>query len=162
MYFVTCVIHADYLREVRVWYGELMPRIDPYLYGNGGPIIMVQIENEYGSFGCDRPYRKWMYDETKKYVGDKAVLFTNDGPSQLPCGKIDEVFASLDFGAGRADNIDRYWQILRHYQPNGPLFNAEYYPGWLTHWQEPMAHVDATPVVNSLRYYAYLFSFMAY
>lgn len=143
--------HTDYLREVRIWYGELMPRINQYLYGNGGPIIMVQIENEYGSFSCDRTYRNWMYEETKKYVGDKAVLFTNDGPSQLPCGKIDQVLATLDFGAGKASDIDRFWQILRHYQPNGPLMNSEYYPGWLTHWQERLAQVDAPTVVTSLK-----------
>lgn len=112
---------------------------------------MVQIENEYGSFSCDRSYRNWMHNETKKYVGDKAVMFTNDGPIQLPCGKIDDVLATLDFGNDSNSEIDRFWQILRHYQPNGPLMNSEYYPGWLTHWQEPLAKVDAVPVVNSLR-----------
>lgn len=69
-------------------------------YGNGGPIIMVQVENEYGSFACDREYSKWLRDQTQQLVGDKAVLFTNDGPSQLPCGKIDNVLATLDFGSG--------------------------------------------------------------
>lgn len=62
---------------------------------------MVQVENEYGSFACDRNYSKWIRDETLRHVGDKAVLFTNDGPYQLPCGKIENVFATLDFGAGK-------------------------------------------------------------
>lgn len=61
---------------------------------------MVQVENEYGSFACDRNYSLWLRDETLRLVGDKAVLFTNDGPAQLPCGKIDDVLATLDFGAG--------------------------------------------------------------
>lgn len=62
---------------------------------------MVQVENEYGSFACDRNYSLWLRDETQRLVGDKAALFTNDGPSQLPCGKIDGVLATLDFGAGK-------------------------------------------------------------
>lgn len=90
----------DYLQEVRKWYSYLMPKMQRYLYGNGGPIIMVQVENEYGSFACDRKYSAWLRDETSKYVGDKAALFTNDGPSQTPCGKIENVLATLDFGAG--------------------------------------------------------------
>lgn len=99
----------DYLNEVRIWYNQLMPRMSSYLYGNGGPILMVQIENEYGSFGCDVSYRNWIYQETKKHVGDNAVLFTNDGPSQLPCGKIENVLATLDFGAS---NLQSYFIIF--------------------------------------------------
>lgn len=66
--------------------------MEKYLYGNGGPIIMVQVENEYGSFyACDEKYRLWLKDETLKYTQGQAVLFTNDGPSVLRCGKIPSV-----------------------------------------------------------------------
>lgn len=60
----------------------------------------MQVENEYGSYACDRNYSRWLRDETQRYVGDKAVLFTNDGPAQVKCGKIENVLATLDFGAG--------------------------------------------------------------
>lgn len=80
-----------------------MPKMTKYLYGNNGPIIMVQVENEYGSFSaCDKKYSNWIANETRSYVNDKAVLFTNDGPGQLPCGKIEGVFATLDFGSGNS------------------------------------------------------------
>lgn len=85
---------------MKIWYNELMPRIDKYLYGSGGPIIMVQVENEYGAFGCDTKFREIMRDETVKYVNDKAVLFTNDIPTDIECGKIPNVLATLDFGKG--------------------------------------------------------------
>lgn len=91
---------ADYLREVQHWYSVLMPKFEHLLYENGGPIIMVQVENEYGSYACDTTFRRWMRDETQRHVGGKAVLFTNDGPSQTPCGKIPDVLGTLDFGAG--------------------------------------------------------------
>lgn len=128
-----------------------MSRLNKYLYGNGGPIIMVQVENEYGSYACDNEFRLWMRNETLRHVGTKAVLFTNDGPYQIRCGKIENVLATLDFGAGNPVDIDRFWQTLRTYQPNGPLVNAEYYPGWLSHWQEPLARVPAAPVIDTLR-----------
>lgn len=143
--------------------------MEKYLYGNGGPIILVQVENEYGSFSaCDRKYSVWLKNETDAYVGDKAVLFTNDGPVQLPCGKIPGVLATLDFGTGNSstehsdssrdlsqflsgsnNETDRNWQTLRRHQPDGPLVNSEYYPGWLTHWQENMAQVQTKPVIDT-------------
>lgn len=90
----------DYINEVRIWYEQLMPQMESLLYGNGGPIIMVQVENEYGSFyTCDKQYQNWLRDETEKYVKGQAVLFTNDGPDQVRCGKIEGVLATLDFGA---------------------------------------------------------------
>ncbi|KAJ6640309.1 Beta-galactosidase [Pseudolycoriella hygida] len=140
---------SDYLKEVRKWYEQLMPKMEPFLYENGGPIIMVQVENEYGSFDCDPNYKNWIREETEKYVQGKALLFTNDGPDQVRCGKIDGVFATLDFGT--SSRIDTYWDKLRKMQPNGPLVNSEYYPGWLTHWQEKMQRVDTKPIVASLR-----------
>lgn len=81
-----------------------MPRIQRFLYGNGGPIIMIQVENEYGSFhACDHEYMKWLRDETLKYVGDKAVLFTTDYPAEsLECGRVEDVFVTIDFGIGES------------------------------------------------------------
>lgn len=91
-----------YAKEAGLWYSKLMPRMERFLYGNGGPIIMVQVENEYGAFGCDTQYSKWLRDETFKYVGEKAVLFTNDitNEQHLKCGKIENVLATIDFGIG--------------------------------------------------------------
>lgn len=144
---------SNYYHEVDKWYNVLMPKMEKYYYGNGGPIIMVQVENEYGSFGTNSPdYKRWLKDLTEFYVQDKAVLFTNDGPSQTPRGYIPGVLATLDFGAGSPESINSYWDTLRKYMPKGPLVNIEYYPGWLTHWQENMARTDTLPVANSLRY----------
>ncbi|XP_055296881.1 beta-galactosidase-like [Sitodiplosis mosellana] len=144
----------DYLKEVGIWYEQLMPRFESLLYENGGPIILVQVENEYGAFECDNKYSLWVRDETQKYVGDKAVLFTNDivRDKDLKCGKIENVLATLDFGIGNRTTFEQHWQLLRKYQPNGPLVNAEFYPGWFTHWQEPPGKVDPAPVAESLRY----------
>ncbi|XP_058821551.1 beta-galactosidase-like [Topomyia yanbarensis] len=141
---------TDYLREVTKWYGVLMPRIQKYLYGRGGPVIMVSIENEYGFFSsCDVKYLSFLKNLTESYVQNDAVLFTNDAPDWLQCGTIPDVLATLDFGS--TDNPARHWQMLRAYQPKGPLVNAEFYLGWLTHWSEPMARVAIEPLSNTLR-----------
>ncbi|XP_053667615.1 LOW QUALITY PROTEIN: beta-galactosidase-like [Anopheles marshallii] len=141
-----------YLREVRTWYAQLLSRLQRFLIGQGGPIMMVQVENEYGSFyACDHKYLNWLRDETERYVMGNAVLFTNNGPGLEGCGAIEHVLSSLDFGPGTEDEINGYWDTLRKTQPKGPLVSAEYYPGWLTHWQEPhMARTETKLVADSL------------
>lgn len=130
-----------------------MTRLESYLYGNGGNIIMVQIENEYGVYHeCDANYLIWLRDETIKHVGDKAVIFTTDIPNdRITCGKIPDVFATIDFGIDRAHEMDDLWKIQRSVQPKGPLVNSEFYPGWLTHWQEENQRRDGDLVADTLR-----------
>lgn len=148
--FFFCFVFVDYIHEVQIWFRELMPKIVPFLYGNGGPIIMVQVENEYGSYStCDRDYRNWLHYEMSTYISDKAVLFTNDGIEFLRCGHIENVLATLDFG--KTDNVDQIWSRLRALQPKGPLVNMEFYVGWLTHWGEKMANVSIHSVLPTLR-----------
>lgn len=104
---------ADYLQEVQRWNAEMMPRFEPLLYENGGPIIMVQVENEYGSYECDATYRLWMRDEMRRHVRGKAMLYTNDGPPETPCGKIPGVLGTLDFGACKMAHSDlRLWSNI--------------------------------------------------
>ncbi|KAM8717444.1 hypothetical protein ACLKA7_004181 [Drosophila subpalustris] len=144
---------ANYIKEVGIWYAELMPRLQHLLIGNGGKIIMVQVENEYGSYyACDHDYLNWLRDETDKYVGNKALLFTVDIPNErMHCGKIDNVFATTDFGIDRINEIDNIWKLLRGVQPTGPLVNSEFYPGWLTHWQEMNQRRDGQEVASALK-----------
>lgn len=80
----------------------MLPRIVPYLYGNGGPIILVQVENQYGQYGCEPDYMIWMRDETQKYIGDKAVMITNNMVNwmHLACTKIWNLLTALDFLPG--------------------------------------------------------------
>lgn len=139
----------NYMREVQTWYNIFLPKIAPLLYGNGGPIIMVQIENEYGSyFTCNRKYMEWLRDLTAHHVGGNAILYTTDGPSYVGCGHVEGALATIDFGA-RTD-VKAAWSKLKHYQPKGPLVNSEFYPGWLTHWQENMQRVNTDAIVKTL------------
>ena len=68
-----------YLEKVRPYYRELLTRIRPHLCTNGGGIIMVQIENEYGSYGDDKEYLRAVASMYLEY-GIDCQLFTSDGP----------------------------------------------------------------------------------
>ncbi|XP_063239683.1 beta-galactosidase isoform X2 [Bacillus rossius redtenbacheri] len=141
----------NYQSYVSRWFNKLMPLIQPYLYGNGGPVIMVQVENEYGSFGaCDRNHTAWLRDLLLSYVGDDAVLFTTDGAGvgYLKCGAIDGVYSTVDFGTGA--NVSKAFAAMRTYSPRGPLVNSEFYPGWLTHWGEPLQTVSTRSAARDL------------
>ncbi|XP_074624480.1 beta-galactosidase-like [Acropora palmata] len=125
----------DYLATVDRWMSVLLPKLKPLLYANGGPIIAVQVENEYGSyFTCDHQYMSHLQALFEKYLGQDVILFTVDGYSDkmLECGSLPSLFTTVDFGPG----IDpaKAFAVLRKYQPNGPLVNSEFYPGWLDHW----------------------------
>lgn len=92
---------GNFLNEVEIWYAKLFERVQKKLLGQGGNIIMVQVENEYGAFAaCDKKYLNWLRDETLKYVHEDALLFTVDMPYEkaLTCGAIENVFVTTDFG----------------------------------------------------------------
>uniref|UniRef100_A0A3B1IU71 Beta-galactosidase n=1 Tax=Astyanax mexicanus TaxID=7994 RepID=A0A3B1IU71_ASTMX len=140
-----------YIAAVDKWMGKLLPMIKPYLYQNGGPIITVQVENEYGSyFACDFDYLRHLIRLYRSYLGDEVVLFTTDGArvSYLKCGSIQGAYATVDFGAG--GNVTAAFEAQRHAEPHGPLVNSEFYTGWLDHWGEPHAVVSTAILVKSL------------
>ncbi|PAV60699.1 hypothetical protein WR25_14448 isoform H [Diploscapter pachys] len=124
-----------FLNAALGWWDVLLPKIRPLLWNNGGPIIMTQIENEYGSYACDEEYKNALRDKAWQILGNGAVLFTTDPPSDVKCGKIDGVFATVDFGDNGLVNADKYFATQRLYNNNsGPLVNSEYYPGWFQTW----------------------------
>ncbi|XP_043823755.1 beta-galactosidase isoform X2 [Dromiciops gliroides] len=141
----------DYLEAVDKWLGVLLPMIKPHLYENGGPIISVQVENEYGSyFNCDFIYLRHLEKVFRQHLGKNVVLFTTDGADDdlLTCGALQGLYATVDFGAG--GNITEFFGYQRKFEPKGPLVNSEFYSGWLDHWGEKHQKVPTEGVVNSL------------
>ncbi|KAG7208473.1 hypothetical protein KM043_014699 [Ampulex compressa] len=142
---------SRYMEYSEIYLNEVLERVKPYLRGNGGPVIMVQVENEYGSYkACDTDYTNKLRDIIHRKVENKALLYTTDGASasMLRCGFVPGVYATVDFGSG--SNVTKSFEIMRFYQPRGPLVNSEYYPGWLTHWGEPFQRVKSRPVAEKL------------
>ncbi|XP_051674495.1 beta-galactosidase [Oryctolagus cuniculus] len=141
----------DYLAAVDKWLGVLLPKMKPLLYQNGGPIITVQVENEYGSyFSCDYDYLRFLQKRFHYYLGDSVLLFTTDGAHKkfLQCGALQGLYATVDFGVG--NNITDAFQIQRNSEPRGPLVNSEFYTGWLDHWGEQHSTVQSEAVASAL------------
>nr|XP_033479047.1 beta-galactosidase [Epinephelus lanceolatus] len=141
----------DYIAAVDKWMAKLLPMMKPYLYQNGGPIITVQVENEYGSyFACDYNYLRHLTKLFRSHLGEDVVLFTTDGAGlgYLKCGSIQALYATVDFGPG--GNVTAAFAAQRHAEPHGPLVNSEFYTGWLDHWGSPHSVVSSARVAKSL------------
>ncbi|KAM4842470.1 beta-galactosidase [Thomomys bottae] len=141
----------DYLEAVDKWLGVLLPKMRPLLYQNGGPIIAVQVENEYGSyFACDYDYMRFLQKRFRYYLGDDVFLFTTDGANKefLKCGTLQGLYATVDFGAEL--NVTKAFLHQRHVEPKGPLINSEFYTGWLDHWGQPHSKVSTAELTSTL------------
>ncbi len=121
--------HPYYLERCKQYLAEVGRKLGPLQIVNGGPIIMVQVENEYGSFGKDREYIGTLRDYIKA-AGFTVPLFTCDGPSQLKSDVRPDIFAVVNFGG----NPQSGFKALRDVQAKGPLMCGEYYPGWFDSW----------------------------
>ncbi len=122
-----------YLEKVRPYYRELFERIVPCLCTNGGPIIMVQIENEYGSYGNDHAYMRAITDINRSY-GVDCLLFTSDGPADfmLEGGTLPDLPAVVNFGSKPLGAFE----TLKRHHPHQPLMCGEFWCGWFDHWGE--------------------------
>ncbi|XP_015280560.1 PREDICTED: beta-galactosidase-1-like protein [Gekko japonicus] len=142
----------DFLQAVDTWLGVLLPKIKPRLYHNGGNIISVQVENEYGSYyACDYDYLRHLLPVFRAHLGKEVLLFTTDGLKypELRCGTIQGLYATVDFGPGV--NMTQAFELQRLYEPKGPLVNSEYYTGWLDYWGEPHSTSSAEEVAQGLQ-----------
>ncbi|WP_308637499.1 glycoside hydrolase family 35 protein [Paenibacillus silvisoli] len=136
-----------FLKKVDAYYDELIPRLKPLLRTNGGPIIAVQIENEYGSYGNDAQYLKHLEQALRKR-GIDVPLFTSDGPTDalLQGGSVPGVLATANFGSQPVSSFAK----LQDYQPEGPLMCMEYWNGWFDHWGKPHHTRDAEEAAKVL------------
>ena len=100
---------------------------------NGGNIIMMQIENEYGSYGDDHEYMQRIA-EIYKNAGVDCLLFTSDGASSsmLQGGTLPEYPCVANFGSRPNENF----KVLNDFRPDQPLMCGEYWVGWFDHWYE--------------------------
>lgn len=99
---------------------------------NGGPIIMVQVENEYGSYGIDKEYVGNIRDMLRRNFGDKVTLFQCDWSSNFLDNGLDDLVWTVNFGTGA--NIDQQFERLRQVRPHAPLMCSEFWSGWFDKW----------------------------
>jgi len=136
-----------FLERSKKYLTEVGKQLAPLQITNGGNIIMVQVENEYGSYGNDKEYMNIIKADVKA-AGFNVPLFHCDGPSELKNDHPEGLFAAVNFGG----NPEASFKVLRAIQPKGPLMCSEYYPGWFDSWGRPH-HTGNTPkIIGELKY----------
>ncbi|WP_158799210.1 beta-galactosidase family protein [Pedobacter sp. L105] len=137
-----------YMAAVTRYVTAVSNQIKPLLCTNGGPILMVQVENEYGSYGNDKDYIKALH---QLWVdnGINVPFYTADGPTpfMLEAGAVDGAAIGLDSGTSDADFANATKQ-----NPGVPAFSSETYPGWLTHWKEKYQKPDQADIIKQVTY----------
>jgi beta-galactosidase len=137
-----------YLSAVSRYVTRLSKEIVPLQCDHGGPILMVQVENEYGSYANDKTYlatlrRLWQQQ------GVTVPFYTADGPTDfmLDAGNLDGCAIGLDSGGSDAD-----FDVAHKHNPRVPAFSSETYPGWLTHWKEKWQRPDTAGIMKDVQY----------
>ncbi len=125
--------NKPFLDKVDAFYDILLSKLEPFLCTNGGPIIAMQVENEYGSYGNDKKYLSYLKEGMIKR-GVDVLLFTSDGPLDLMLegGTLPEVLKTVNFGSRPEDCFNK---LLEH-QSDKPLMCMEFWNGWFDHWGE--------------------------
>ena len=119
---------------------KLFEQIRPYLFTNGGPVIMLQCENEYGYYGDDKEYLKGLYNIYRN-KGIDVPLFTSDGTSEtdLLDGTIDGCFPTLNFGSRVEENFKAHDKLF----PDAPKMCMEMWNGWFDAWGDEYHHTTS-------------------
>ncbi len=139
---------ARYTAAAERYCRALAKVIRPWQLNNGGPIILLQIENEYGSYANDRGYLQWLHDLWRK-LGITLPFTTADGPTQhmLEAGSLPGCAVGLDPGLTAQE-----FALAQQTNPGVPVFGGEIYPGWLTHWGEPWARVTSKKICSDVKF----------
>jgi beta-galactosidase len=120
---------TSYINASHRWMKEVGRVLGPQQITKGGPILMVQVENEYGYFADDSKYMGMMRQSLVD-AGFDVPLFACNPPFALKRGLRSDLFNVVNFGSNPEDGF----KALRDIQPKGPLMCGEFYPGWFDTW----------------------------
>jgi len=121
-----------FLARVKAFEAEVGRQLAPLTIQNGGPIIMVQVENEYGSYGVNKQYVSQIRDIVKASGFDKVTLFQCDWASNFENNGLDDLLWTMNFGTG--SNVDAQFKRLKQLRPETPLMCSEFWSGWFDKW----------------------------
>ena len=121
-----------FMERVKIFEEKVGEQLAPLTIQNGGPIIMVQVENEYGSYGEDKPYVSEIRDCLRGIYGKDLTLFQCDWSSNFEKNGLDDLVWTMNFGTGA--NIDDQFRRLGELRPNAPKMCSEFWSGWFDKW----------------------------
>jgi beta-galactosidase len=137
-----------YMSAVKRYVARVATEVASLQCDHGGPILMTQVENEYGSYGNDRTYLETL-SKLWREQGITVPFYTADGPTDfmLEAGSLPGCAIGLDSGGSDGD-----FGHAEKQDPHVPAFSSETYPGWLTHWKEPWQRPDTGGILKDMRY----------
>ena len=121
-----------FMERVKIFEEKVGEQLAPLTIQNGGPIIMVQVENEYGSYGEDKPYVSEIRDCLRSIYGNELALFQCDWSSNFEKNGLDDLVWTMNFGTGA--NIDNQFRRLGELRPDAPKMCSEFWSGWFDKW----------------------------
>ncbi|WP_300901058.1 beta-galactosidase [uncultured Bacteroides sp.] len=121
-----------FIERVALFEAEVAKQVKSLTIANGGPIIMVQVENEYGSYGANKGYVSQIRDIVRTHFGDDITLFQCDWSSNFTLNGLDDLIWTMNFGTGA--NIDQQFAKLKELRPDSPLMCSEFWSGWFDKW----------------------------
>jgi beta-galactosidase len=130
------------------YFKEVARVLKPLQITHGGPVIMVQVENEYGSFGKDANYMG-ILRQTLIDGGINVPLFACNPPGAIGNGFRSDLFQVVNFKPGAAKGA---FETLRKFQKTGPLMNGEFYPAWFDMWGYPHRTTNVNGFIGDLEY----------
>ena len=138
-----------YMERVGIFMNEVGKQLADLQISRGGNIIMVQVENEYGSYGIDKPYVSAIRDLVKKAGFTDVPLFQCDWSSNFTNNALDDLLWTVNFGTGA--NIDEQFKKLKSLRPETPIMCSEFWSGWFDHWGRKHETRDAATMVSGIK-----------
>lgn len=138
-----------FMERVDKFEQKVAEQLAPLTIQKGGPIIMVQVENEYGSYGVDKPYVSAIRDIVRKYFGNDIALFQCDWSSNFEKNGLDDMIWTMNFGTGA--NIQDQFRRLKQLRPDSPLMCSEFWSGWFDKWGGKHETRSAKDMVEGLK-----------
>ena len=121
-----------FMERVKIFEEKVGEQLAPLTIQKGGPIIMIQVENEYGSYGEDKPYVSEIRDCLRSIYGKELSLFQCDWSSNFEKNGLPDLTWTMNFGTGA--NIDNQFRRLGELRPNAPKMCSEFWSGWFDKW----------------------------
>ncbi len=138
-----------FLERTKLFMNEIGKQLADLQITKGGNIIMVQVENEYGSYATDKEYIANIHDIVKGAGFTDVPLFQCDWSSNFQNNALDDLVWTVNFGTGA--NIDEQFKKLKEVRPNTPLMCSEFWSGWFDHWGRKHETRDAETMVSGLK-----------
>ncbi len=137
-----------FMERVKIFEEKVGEQLAGLTIQKGGPIIMVQVENEYGSYGEDKPYVSAIRDCLRGIYGKELALFQCDWSSNFEKNGLDDLVWTMNFGTGA--NIDQQFRRLGQLRPDAPKMCSEFWSGWFDKWGARHETRDAKDMVDGM------------